>query len=93
MQKLRCFPFTPYILEASEALALQCLSPHDKFIPVMVNMQRIIESVDTLATRHRDMGLTQSFAAKIDGLRQELSSLKNSVGFPLAENSETDFTP
>ncbi|OAQ96161.1 hypothetical protein LLEC1_02114 [Akanthomyces lecanii] len=86
MQKLRCFPFCPYILEASQALALQQLSPYDKFIPVMVNMQRIIENVDSLATKHKHTGLNQSFAATVEDLRQELSYLKSSVSFPFMEN-------
>lgn len=87
MQKLQCFPFTPYILEASQTLALQQLLSSDKFIPVMVNIQRIIENVDSLAARHKHMGLNQSFSARVESLRQELSYLKSSVSFPLMENS------
>lgn len=86
MQKCISFPYNPYILDACEALAARQLAPTDKLLPLILEVQRIMEQVSRLSIQQ---ATTASFhpQATVDQLERELTQLKSSITFPLNESS------
>lgn len=87
MQKYRSLSHSPYIRQACQSLKEQCLEPSDKYIPVIISLQNIIEQVDDLFTRGSGVTAVQgSSLPDLEILRSEVSRIKRSIDFPISES-------
>jgi len=83
LQKMRHFPFVPFILESCEKLALEGDAPGDKHIPHIIRMQRLAEELDDLVAG-LDSQAPSSYS-RLDLVRHKVDSLKLELTFPLGE--------
>ena len=83
LQKMRHFPFVPFILEGCEKLALEGDAPGDKHTPHIIRMQRLAEELDDLVAGH-DTQAPES-CSRLDLIRHKVDSLKLELTFPLGE--------
>ncbi|KAK0639470.1 hypothetical protein B0T16DRAFT_244756 [Cercophora newfieldiana] len=88
LQKLRAFPFTPFIRESCETLALQGDAPGDKHIRLIIQTQRLAEELDDLVhAMSAGQGLPDGSmpGLGVDDIRHRMDALKLNMDFPLAE--------
>ena len=81
LQKSRSFAFAPYIAESCRRLAAQSLEDSDRYLPAIIEAQRIAECVDSLVD---DPAATR--AAALEALNNDFAALKSSLAFPLSKS-------
>ncbi|KAH8895798.1 hypothetical protein GQ53DRAFT_33184 [Thozetella sp. PMI_491] len=84
LQKLRSFSYSPFMLRSSEELAAQNISATDKYLPYIVQVQRLSEKASDFASMDVD-GSPGGLLRGVEALRAELDLLKSTVAFPLSE--------
>lgn len=81
LQKARSFAYTAYLGTSCRNLALQSAADGDKYLPYIVEAQRIAEGIDALTGEPASAG-----AARLRTLNEEYAALKSSVTFPLSNS-------
>ncbi|KAJ3484690.1 hypothetical protein NLG97_g6994 [Lecanicillium saksenae] len=89
MQKYRSLSYKPYILQACRHLEDQKLESSDKFLPLIVSLQNIIEKLDDLFIHSGGPGNLSRSSADLEQLRSEVSRIKRSINFPINESRTT----
>lgn len=70
--------------QVCEKLSHQQLAPSDEFLPLIIDVQRIIGQASSLSENARDS--TLDFIVDLDKLATELTQIKRSISFPLHEH-------
>lgn len=83
LQKMRHFPFAPFILESCEKLAIQEDAPSDKYIRHIVQMQCLTEEFDNLAAAPD--GQILDGCSRLALIRHKIDTFKSELTFPLGE--------
>lgn len=65
---------------------MQSTEPTDKYLPLIIHAQRIIEAMNDTWAGNADSGPFPSLKASIEELRHEIMNLKASIVFPLNES-------
>ncbi|KAK4094345.1 hypothetical protein Purlil1_950 [Purpureocillium lilacinum] len=81
LQKARSFAYMAYLGTSCRNLALQSAADGDKYLPYIVEAQRIAEGIDALTGEPASAG-----AARLRTLNEEYAALKSSVTFPLSNS-------
>lgn len=80
LQKMRHFPFAPFLLESCERLALQGTAPTDGHVRHIVRMQHLAEEFDDLVAAPALDG-----SARLAVIQRQIDALKAELVFPLGE--------
>lgn len=86
LQKSKTLGYKSYYLQRCQQLSMQSTEPTDKYLPLIIHAQRIIEAMNDTWAGNADSGPFPSLKASIEELRHEIMNLKASIVFPLNES-------
>ncbi|KAJ6783510.1 hypothetical protein PWT90_02041 [Aphanocladium album] len=86
MQKHRSLSYRPYLLQVCRNLEDQNFEPSDKYLPLIISLQNVIEKVDDFFIHSRGEHNLQRSSADLELLRSEVSRIKGSINFPINES-------